>query len=281
MDLESDDELRAFFRRGIEPLLPADGFEPRVWSRLRERIRRPARRSARLLLSVSISVVLVAALAGGFALTRGIGTRTTSPVIRALTAGAPANPEPDASSHFVWWTGSTAEALTVETPCPSSVATAASPLPSGVTLTCWTYPGSGNFASVTYTCATPSPSPASPSPCDSMAIAGGGSTYIRNRVDVLDWTGALRYHFTLPTLPSHQGATDALVAVSPDGTRAVLADGTVIDETGRAVAKVVPVVPGSTCPCQARLAFWESGGRATIGLCLAGPPEVLSDHRAV
>jgi hypothetical protein len=57
------------------------------------------------------------------------------------------------------------------------------------------------------------------------------------RVDVIDWTGAVRYHFDLPhsTLPN--GYND-VQAVSADGARALLTDGRVVDQTGRVIGDI-------------------------------------------
>jgi hypothetical protein len=60
-----------------------------------------------------------------------------------------------------------------------------------------------------------------------------GST-VTVRVDVLDWTGAVRYHFDLPRSTIASGFND-LAAVSADGTRALLTDGHVLDQTGRVI----------------------------------------------
>jgi hypothetical protein len=53
------------------------------------------------------------------------------------------------------------------------------------------------------------------------------------KVDVIDWTGKFRYHFDLASPP---------VAISADGTRALMQDGTVRDETGAVITK--PSRPG-------------------------------------
>ena len=54
-------------------------------------------------------------------------------------------------------------------------------------------------------------------------------------VDVLDWTGQIRYQFVLPTTPNEP---TGIQSVSADGTRALLLDGTVIDETGTRVGSI-------------------------------------------
>jgi hypothetical protein len=57
------------------------------------------------------------------------------------------------------------------------------------------------------------------------------------RVAVLDWAGAVRYRFELPH-PTAGDVPMAIQAISADGTRALLDDGTVLDETGSAVGKI-------------------------------------------
>jgi len=57
------------------------------------------------------------------------------------------------------------------------------------------------------------------------------------RVDVLDWAGTVRYRFQLP----HATPPDvpmAIQAISADGTRALLDDGTVLDQTGAVVGRI-------------------------------------------
>ncbi len=56
-------------------------------------------------------------------------------------------------------------------------------------------------------------------------------------VNVLDWTGQVRYHFQLPHSTLPQGFNE-IQAISADGTRALLDDGTVLDETGAAIGKI-------------------------------------------
>lgn len=62
-------------------------------------------------------------------------------------------------------------------------------------------------------------------------------------VDVVDWTGALRYRFQLPGQPI---GPFEIRSISADGTRAALPDGTVVDETGTAVGHIP--VPGGVGP---------------------------------
>jgi hypothetical protein len=56
-------------------------------------------------------------------------------------------------------------------------------------------------------------------------------------VDVIDWTGKVRYHFDVPHA-TRPGVPNDIQAISPDGTRALLDDGTVIDQTGAVIGKL-------------------------------------------
>lgn len=64
---------------------------------------------------------------------------------------------------------------------------------------------------------------------------GGQVTGVR--VTVLDWAGKVRYHFELPH-SNLAGGLNEIQAISADGTRALLDDGTVLDETGKAIGKI-------------------------------------------
>lgn len=55
------------------------------------------------------------------------------------------------------------------------------------------------------------------------------------QVDVIDWTGALRHQFQLPGVSA---TPQSIRAISADGTRALLSDGTVLDETGAVVGHI-------------------------------------------
>lgn len=76
---------------------------------------------------------------------------------------------------------------------------------------------------------------------------------------VMDWTGQLRYHFELPVTP--HGPND-VQSISADGTRALLLDGTVLDETGTRVG----MIPGLASTPMASDARWLSDDS---GLCVA------------
>ena len=97
---------------------------------------------------------------------------------------------------------------------------------------------------------------------------------VQEEIAVLDWTGTLRYRFSLPELTlDGRGVPDWIVSISPDGTRAVLADGRVIDQSGRTVATVLALAATSALGSPGALAVtWESDDS---GLCIAGPTEVL------
>jgi hypothetical protein len=77
----------------------------------------------------------------------------------------------------------------------------------------------------------------------------GGSAQVTGvNVEVLDWTGTVRYHFQLPH-PTQQ-VPMAIQTISADGTRALLDDGTVLDQTGAVVGKIpalaIAGMPGNT-----------------------------------
>jgi hypothetical protein len=66
--------------------------------------------------------------------------------------------------------------------------------------------------------------------------SGNGGTITGMRVAVIDWTGKVRYRFDLPH--ARPGLPTEIQAISPDGTRALLDDGTVLNQTGAVVAKL-------------------------------------------
>ena len=69
-----------------------------------------------------------------------------------------------------------------------------------------------------------------------QAAGNQGGTITGMRVVVLDWSGKVRYHFDLPH--ARPGFPTAIQAISPDGSRALLDDGTVVDETGAIIGKL-------------------------------------------
>ena len=75
-------------------------------------------------------------------------------------------------------------------------------------------------------------------PAPNQAGQGGSITGVN--VDVLDWTGTLRYHFSLPKSINSPGSPriNDILAISGDGMRALLDDGTVLNETGGVVGRI-------------------------------------------
>jgi hypothetical protein len=57
------------------------------------------------------------------------------------------------------------------------------------------------------------------------------------RVAVIDWSGTVRYRFQLPH-PTAGDVPTAIQTISTDGTRALLDDGTVLDQTGAVVGRI-------------------------------------------
>ena len=92
--------------------------------------------------------------------------------------------------------------------------------------------------------------------------AGHGSNVTGLSVTVLDWTGALRYQFRLAQSSLPVGPV-SLEAITPDGTRALLQDGRVIDETGATVGHL-PGVASDNFPMNGTL--WLDDGS---GVCEA------------
>jgi hypothetical protein len=86
------------------------------------------------------------------------------------------------------------------------------------------------------------------------------------RVYVLDWSGKLRHQFDLldTTHGSGLGLMTNVQSVSSDGTRAILGDGRVIDETGATVASVAALKSNGLSG--QNYVHWMPDGR---GLCAA------------
>ena len=80
------------------------------------------------------------------------------------------------------------------------------------------------------------------------------------RVVVLDWTGAVRYRFTITPSSADPGAIPAVETISADGTRALLSDGVVLDETGAVVGAIPDLENFAGTP------RWTSDG---AGVCAA------------
>jgi hypothetical protein len=271
MSMDQDDALRGAIRHGLDPLLPAVGFEPRVQSRLREHATGRHRRAPRTVLSVAVSAALVAALVCGFVATRGSSSRIhTVPqgvqVLRDLTSGASAAPVPDATSNYVWLTADgTGPACTI----------VASPGASRAT-----YPA-GYSPPPVWDSPAPSPCAGPPDCLTSWSLPSPSADTVCGElvteVDVLDWTGTLRHHFQISPPETAEGATNGGIAsISPDGTRALLDDGTVLDQTGRTVGDLAAVgsllASSETTPLSTVAVHWLSDD---TGVCVAGPAQLL------
>ena len=248
MSMQHDEELRELFRKGVDPLVSSTGFEPRLRSRLREHAGRRPHRAPQVVFSAAVSLALVAALVAGFLVTRGSGTRTapTNGVVEALTAGAAASAVPDPTGNFVWLTSTvwTNPSPIATSPCPISVV---GPKPTPTFVSC-----SGDLQTETV------------------------------EVDVIDWTGAVRHQFSLPEVQlgsMGQHVAASLLAISPDGTRALLGNGEVIDQTGHVVDTLTPLGALLTAAAEPL-----GGGPVGVrwlsndsGLCVAGPSPLLAD----
>src|ERR671934_92591 len=81
------------------------------------------------------------------------------------------------------------------------------------------------------------------------------------KVYVLDWSGKVRYQFLLPK-GKVQGFLE-IQAISADGTRALLSDGTVLDQTGAVITRI-PALAGMGPSANA--AHWMSDARS---ICVA------------
>ncbi|HXZ98929.1 MAG TPA: hypothetical protein VEK76_01140 [Candidatus Binatia bacterium] len=253
MSLDEERWLRATLRRGVDPLVATGNFEARLWSRVEARVARRPRRATQAALSGAISLALAAALVAGVVLSR-TPESASARVRAALTASGAAQPVTDATHAYVWLTSMIGERILsagqVGPSDPSSCTSTPGPLPS----------------------VTPN--------------TGCTFTEEIEQVDVLDWTGTLRYHFRLPELrfayssassdwsPTAGGivetvgvgAPDSIVSISPDGRRALLQDGAVIDQTGRVIASLPDVT--------SRLGLYPVGAgwlSDDSGICLAGP----------
>ena len=67
-----------------------------------------------------------------------------------------------------------------------------------------------------------------------VTATSGAGRFTNYNVDVIDWTGTLRYHFQLPQPRSEPAVF--VWTISADGKRALLADGKVMDEHGHVIA---------------------------------------------
>jgi hypothetical protein len=277
MSLDQDDALRGALRQELESLVPTDGFEPRVRSRLRGHATRRRARAPRVALSAVVSLALVAALVGGFIATRGSGTRSITEntrVLQDLTSGAAASPVPDATSSYVWLTAQEAGPECTVTP-PTGLSTkagSAATVSPEVTVTpdWWASP-------------TPSPCAGIPDCIAEWQLPSPSGDFVcqepSTEVDVLDWTGTLRYHFQISPSESLGGVDGGITAISPDGTRAVLDDGKVIDQSGATVGNLPAVgslfSAGHLIPGDQSSVSWLSDDS---GVCIAGPSGVIADE---
>jgi hypothetical protein len=220
-----------------------------------------------MVLSAAVSVALVAAMVGGFIATRGSGTRSISQnaqILQDLTSGAAATPVPDASSSYVWLTAQgEGSACTEAAPYLSSTGGIPPTVPPAVWDSPLPSPCPGGAADCSRQWVLPSPS--------GDVICHGWTT----EVDVVDWSGTLRYHFTFTRPPSGFAIDGGIVAISPDGTRALLYDGTVIDQTGTTVGDLpaVGTLLGEDSNTEGVGVQWLSDDD---GVCIAGPSQLLA-----
>jgi hypothetical protein len=104
--------------------------------------------------------------------------------------------------------------------------------------------------------------------------SGGQSARITGTsVAVVDWSGVVRYRFQLPH-PAAGDVPTGIQAISTDGTRALLDDGTVLDQTGAVVGKIpllkMPGQPGNSMR-------WMSDGKH---VCAATSNEPVAPYVA-
>lgn len=82
------------------------------------------------------------------------------------------------------------------------------------------------------------PLPASQGGTEPATGAQPGVTATGMRVVVLDWTGAVRYRFTIGPSSQDPGFLPEVASISADGTRALLNDGVVLNQTGAVVGAI-------------------------------------------
>jgi hypothetical protein len=102
------------------------------------------------------------------------------------------------------------------------------------------------------------------------------------KVAVLDWTGAVRYRFTIGRSRLDPSVFPQIDTISADGTRALLSDGTVINQTGAGVGSI-PALANLT-----GTAHWtnnsrevcaanDAGGRLSLRVfSLDGPSQLIA-----
>ncbi|HYM51464.1 MAG TPA: hypothetical protein VET65_12960, partial [Candidatus Limnocylindrales bacterium] len=106
---------------------------------------------------------------------------------------------------------------------------------------------------------------------------GSGSTggqWAGENVEVLDWTGTVRYHFQVPHSTLPQGYNE-IQAISADGTRALLDDGTVLDETGAVIGRIPLLRGDGAWRNQARWMSDDSGVCAAFSNEPVAPPVAM------
>jgi hypothetical protein len=92
------------------------------------------------------------------------------------------------------------------------------------------------------------------------------------RVAVLDWTGAVRYRFTIGRSKRDPNVIPQIESISTDGTRALLNDGTVINEMGAVVGSIPDLAnramgaPRWASDSQEVCAASDAGGRLTVSV---------------
>jgi hypothetical protein len=281
MSMDHDDALRGALRQELDPLAPTAGFEPRVRSRLREHAARRRARAPRVVLSAVVTAALVAAMVGGFIATRGSGTRSiteSTRILQDLTSGAAAAPVSDATSSYVWLTATAEGSACTATAPPgvsSKVGSSATVSPEATVSPDW------------WGSPTPNPCAGIPDCTAEWQLPSPSGDYVcqepSTEVDVLDWTGTLRYHFQISPSESQVGGDGGIAAISPDGTRAVLDDGKVIDQSGATVGHLSAVsslfsAGGPLFPGGPSGVSWLSDDS---GVCIAGPSGVIADEGSV
>lgn len=103
----------------------------------------------------------------------------------------------------------------------------------------------------------------------SPGSTSGDGRITGTRVAVIDWSGKVRYQFQLPQ-PTAQVPT-GIQTISADGTRVLLDDGTVLDQSGRVVTRISTLtINGQPVQNSAR---WTPDNR---GVCVATSNEPVA-----
>jgi hypothetical protein len=125
------------------------------------------------------------------------------------------------------------------------------------------------FTATNYFLFVPSPAPKGgpePAPGSQPGLVATGL-----RVVVLDWTGAVRYRFTIAASTLDPSAIPAIETISADGTRALLSNGVVLDQTGAVVGAIAGLkhfagTPRWTSDDTGVCAATDVAGRLSLGL---------------